>query len=126
MGNKLDPEPLTPLENPEAEAQAPNSPTLGSYTGTVRRFAKEPLKERIEPEEIIRSLTERDQSLAVISFRRLVTWQLTFLATFALLILLLYGLGVVKLPTALVFAVVAPLLSGVLGLLGLLIKPMTE
>lgn len=126
MGKKTEPDTLSPLERAKAEVEGLNQTNPGAYRSTVRWTSPWAHKERIEAEEIIRSLTEREQSQAKSGLFRLVAWHLAFLANFALLILLLYGAGVIKLPTALVFAVVGPLLSGVLGLLGLLVKHLTR
>lgn len=88
----------------------------------VRRTSQRVEKEKVEAEEIIRSLTERERGMAVMSLIRLTIWLLSGMAFFALLIVFLLGLGVITLPTALVLAVISPLLSGVVALLGILVK----
>lgn len=126
MGKKLEPDTLSPFETEKAEVEELNQTNQGAYRSTVRWISSWDHKERIEAEEVIRSLTERDESQAKSGLLKLVAWLLALLANFSLLILILYGAGVIKLPTALVFAVVGPLLSGVLGLLGLLVKYLTR
>jgi hypothetical protein len=125
MGNKMEPKPSEPREMDPTEVTGLNR-TLGLYSRTFRRNPLRPAKERIDAEEIIKSLTVREEKHARGDLSRLITWQLSVLANFALLILLLNGLGTIRLPTWLIVAVIVPLLSSVLGLLGLLVKHLTH
>jgi hypothetical protein len=89
---------------------------------TVRWTVPEDQRDKLEAEAIIRSLTEREHGLSVAASQRQVIWLLSGLAYFALLIILLLGLGIVTLQTAVVIALIGPLLSGVVGLLTILVK----
>ena len=121
MSNILDPDPSAGTQgDPRIGIMGPES--SGSFPSAVRWTVPARFKDKLEAEEVIRCLTERDHESAFDSLKRLIVWHLAGLAYFALLIVLLYGLGIVTLPTAFLFIVVGPLLSGVLALLGTLVK----
>jgi hypothetical protein len=126
MVKHLDPGASSPLEHKGIEELGENMNNLGSVSSAFRWAGREPARERIEAEELISSLTERDQTLEQLGLMRLVIWFLGLIALFALLILLLQGIGMISLPSGLVIALLGSLLSGVLGLLAVLVKYLTR
>lgn len=82
-------------------------------------------KDKLEVDEfckIVRTLTDRDRAGKEEDLKYFVALYLFVLGISAIGILLLLGLGVIALPTALSAAVIGPVLSGVVGLLGLLVR----
>lgn len=121
MSNKLDPDPakgpreVTPPEI-RITGQNPFEPSI------VRWTVPGHFRETLEAEQIIRSLTEREHEHANDSLKKLVVLLLGGLGFFALVLVLLLGLGLITMPTAFLFAVLGPFLSGILALLGVIVK----